>query len=661
MGGTCRLRVSICPSLLVEASPSTGGDGGGGAATSLTPASDDGSTPNSAGLPPLQSVSQSWPSDATIREMVESSLEFSGRTPITRIRILDLLELQQARLWDCTLYPPMEITDWPLVSFPDHVGLRSKTLFDAGWFPTGTLQVLPYHAIGPRLAAPEQYDDLQYNRPSVGLGMEGGETTTKPQVQWIGAVTNPHDGVSTNTRLLPSQLLQSVTDRWGAGETNNNNDNEAARALELRNQQLERRRAAAVRQRQRWDKLESRIQQLHDNAAAASASSARGSRNRIVSQQVERMLIKSRATGRSDLKLQDRFYLSFVVDRGPNDDPLLEHRYVSPQDTVGRLLEAFPCPAEWTSELLVRTTRSEGDRDGECRRLPTLWRVYELVAEGVVAEFDRLVVRWYDPTCEEPSTSLQDDLESAAAASADGDVDSMIPNNSQPLDGAASALQVLTDQPIEPLSETVGLDRPLELPPGPSVLEVHPAVGPILLRALQLYDNDSKASSSHRRTTKGAAKASSAAAVKVRQMQLKSKARGDVKRVLLPDRFFLELVTMVVLVSDAAETTTTPSVSGVAACDSPQPPPPCSVSVQSCTPIFLSKCDPFERLIRDCVKRPDPAKDWMVSLWVVPSSGSGGDLQLIPDHSMALQEAERQHLIQGFDRLIAYVHSKTNV
>jgi hypothetical protein len=123
---------------------------------------------------------KNWASDSTIRELVEelsipSSLlaapssstaanepSAGAEVPIV---VLGLLESHVAKLWDCTRFPPVNITSWPLDLYSDQVGLKSRTLYDAGWFPGGTLVLLPYAQ--PSLAISSQgalHDDPQYNR-----------------------------------------------------------------------------------------------------------------------------------------------------------------------------------------------------------------------------------------------------------------------------------------------------------------------------------------------------------------------------------------------------------------------------------------------------------------------------------------------------------------
>jgi hypothetical protein len=113
-------------------------------------------------------------------------------------------------------------------------------------------------------------------------------------------------------------------------------------------------------------------------------------------------------------------------------------------------------------------------------------------------------------------------------------------------------------------------------------------------------------------------KKNSAAAMKVRNMQIKSKAKGDVKRIpKVENRFFLE----VVMIGNAGTATS---------------------SFQ-----FLAKTDLIERLLQNVASKTPPS-EWD---FLVPTSESN-KYETISNTSMPLAEAEENGILKSFERII---------
>ena len=510
----------------------------------------------------LVTIVQCASADTTVRELVENTRVGADGTHT----LLTLLTTHGgSALWDCTLYPPRNITDWPIDTYSGISGLKSKALFDAGWFPSGRLYVL---APGVDLdqvlqSAHDKYEDAQFNNIQTISS-----SSHRANVQLV-------DQSSLGETPLPSQLLNAVTKRF---DDDNGVDAEQA-AIAAKLEQRKNRLELAAKEQARNKKLEERIHRLEEQTSS-------GNKNKAVSEQVQRMLIKSRASGRKELKQQDRIYFRCVViDAQDETFAKEEYRYFSSQDTVGRIAASFDVPSSKESELLVRRDcrlSSETTPSFEYKRLPTLLRVYEALSSKFVAEFDKIIVRIYNPLVDSPTSEVKTEDE-------------------------ITAMDVEFSQ-AEPSPSGAPLTDPIPA----QAMERHwePAVGAVYDRlGEQLASLDKKG-----------AKKSSAAAIKVRQLQIKSKSKGDEKRIKMEDRFFVELVTAV---DDGNNTQL------------------------SIVPVFLGKSDSFERLLTDCASAPS-GPGWHHEFLV-----AGNELlQRITAPSMLLIEAQELGILQCFDRVV---------
>jgi len=231
------------------------------------------------------------------------------------------------------------------------------------------------------------------------------------------------------------------------------------------------------------------------------------------------------------------------------------------------------------------------------RRIPVLTRLYEAISLKYLSEFDKIIIRFYDPNCEEPTTSIE---------SRDNETEGLI-------SGSAS------EQKISVTIENTTPDAEKPSITGDDSIDI--VVDQELADTIQsAIDNDS-------RVKKTSAKKQTAASIKVRQMKIKSKAHGDCKRLkLVEQRFFVELV----LVGRGIN---------------------CAIS-----PVFTGKEDTFERLVRDCIltlpslsKLTNPQNNEFELL--TPTS-SPSSFRRIHDMTMSLKEAESKQILSNFDTLI---------
>lgn len=301
-------------------------------------------------------------SDSSIREVAEYGLREG-------ISMIQFIKTNEARLWDCTIYPPKDITSWPIELFTDHAGTKSRTIYEAGWFPSGMIQILP-KGENVRTASASIYDDSQYNK-------RGEEVVSKGRI----TLSNMNHG------SLPSEVLKSAAHRF-------DDDNECLENDQV--QDMRRRRRMEVRQKEeeRSRKLQQRIHLLREGSQ----------KNKKVSDQVRHMLIKSRATGRAGLKPEDRIYFHCWIDDGEHETRE-EFRYFSYQDTMSRIASNFNGDKNQQVEILVE--RQVDDSKPIYRRLPTLMRVYEAKANGYLEIFNDIIVRIFDPSLEDATISIE--------------------------------------------------------------------------------------------------------------------------------------------------------------------------------------------------------------------------------------------------------------
>jgi len=586
-----------------------------------------------------RTITKVWSSDTTIRELCEettvlfSSVRGSGVgggddstcNNDSTVTILSLLEQDLSSLWDTTAYPPKDVTDLPVRVYPHRQGVRSQTLYDAGWFPTASLQLLlPSGRESPQLAAPGQYDDAQYNKQQ--KQQEQGNDKPKTRVQLVGSLPSSRE----QQLPAPSQVLTSVTERFAEDDE----AKEEAEAVAARKERLKNRKMRKDRETERNRKLDDRIRKLE-------LRQQQGKKDKNVSEQVRRMLIKSRATGASTLKQQDRLYFQcVVVANGADDDDddreadtcKEEYRYFSPQDTVGKVATTFVAPSSLTSsslhsEVLVRRDHHDRDSQPSYRKLPVLLRLYECISQKYLSEFDKLVVRFYDPSKEDGTRSVDDNSdEDSDAADVNGDRASHHDNDGAALSKGSANQTSKEDENavgVVPRSDT----------------------GALIIKSKRLYDciramEEKEGSAMSKKKAKKPPSKNSAAAQKVRQMQMKMKATGDSKRVKkVEDRFFVEIVTI-------DESTGGGSLNAV----------------------FAARNDTFERLLRDCgsvqASSSSPSYELLVPAVVDESSNDDDDdcearfsFRRIENTAMTLEEAERSNILRCFDRLIVRVHS----
>jgi hypothetical protein len=391
---------------------------------------------------------QSFASDSTVHELL-LAFQINGNV------VLQLISEAKVCLWDFTVYPAVDITK----QFD-----ATTTLFTAGWFPSARLQILPMGVV-PVTASSNAYDD----EPDTIL-------QAYDKIQYIS-----RSGQVLSGRDKPSQLLQSAID------TSVPQENELSARI-IRNESRQR---SALRHKERLERLQKQIQHLEQKSGKTSV-------------QVRKMLIKSRASGRTNLIDRIHFKCYVVLD---DDDEMEQsgedYRYFSPQDTAGKVVESFSQNrGARRGELLVAT------KSGAYLRLPTLMRLYEAREANYVEDLMTVVIRFYETDACLETPSIEEG-------------------------GRASGSDEQTCDDIVPSTTVTALDKEEVLTLENSSAKTLMTL-PQLTEALTTLDSKSKKG--------GPSKPKTTTVDKVKQMQMKAKAKGDGKRVKLPDRFYFELV-----------------------------------------------------------------------------------------------------------------------
>jgi hypothetical protein len=428
--------------------------------------------------PPLTEVSaRVLASDTTVYDCFHSVTTKTGRGT----NLWDALADHVVSIWDCTKYPPSNMTETCLASG------REMTLYAAGWFPSGTLQILPPEADGIVFASADAHQDFQFNHEQTQLN-------PKESVRLIGKTFDRSISQHvTGGTLKVSQVLDAIPDRFKQQNNDEVDDDERDRtadAVRLRQQNKQKRRAVEA---ERARKLDERIRKLNDQPSSSKTSAL-----------VRRMLIKSRATGRKTLREEDRVYLHVCIDGG-NDGVGEDYRFFSLQDTVGAALGSFHGRSQApNSEMLVSL-------DGCYYRLPSGLRFLDAIErKAMTPEVMTVVVRFF--TEGETTTSIDERV----VEDKGGPVQAVAPNEDMSLDS-----QTIPHEGAD--SCFLGTDAVAE------IKLKDDSIASLLDKLREMYPTP--------------AKKQSPTLLKVQQMKIKGKAQGDPKRIKsVDDRFFFELV-----------------------------------------------------------------------------------------------------------------------
>ena len=517
---------------------------------------------------------QKYATDTTVREVIE------GHAALWKLFSSLNSEKQQKhsfKLWDITTQPQKDITSWPLIDYPELTGPKSKTLHDAGCFPSGTWIALPID-MHPSQFSNADYDDVQYNKHTNLSETDNGKSTLLEFVDNSFGAIGGTSSVSSSAgavRLLPSQVMANVTKRFESDEQimNDNDSTSREEAIRLRLQHKVQQRQVQL---ERTKKLDERILMLEEQSSG---------KNKKVSNQVRKMLVKSRATGDKKLKMQDRIYFECVVD--DNGAALSrQFAYFSPQATFASIASYFPSNNGGTnSEVLIKRLDRDDATKSTYRRFPVTLRVYEAIADKYLTEdVDTVVIRWY----QDGEASTPSIMENDQTVDIDVSMEDVQTTNGETIQAADTAVKVADLGNSQTIIEDVELSN-----------------------AIRAMDEASLKGKKPKKAT--------ASALKVRNMQMKMKAKGDAERIpKVEDRFFLQVVLV--------------DIGNKATAD----------------PYFLARTDPIQRLLTTLPAVKDPSK-WEL---LVPHKTENQYCIITGDNALILNEAEKDGVLKCFDQII---------
>ena len=220
-----------------------------------------------------------------------------------------------------------------------------------------------------------------------------------------------------NSKPLPSEIFKAVEDRI-ENDIHSNDDDDPIAARILIKQQKQR------REEERQKLLDMRLEQL--DQISKKMGKTGGKKSKTVSEQVKKMLIKSRATGNKKLRQEDRFYLQTVLldetkinnesnnnngvlsaleDESQNVQQFMSSSYTfySRVSTIGKIISTASAGSSANSardvgaELLILTSSQSNDDNDDgamvYRRLPPTLRLHEAEAKGLVTNFGPVLIR----------------------------------------------------------------------------------------------------------------------------------------------------------------------------------------------------------------------------------------------------------------------------
>ena len=422
-----------------------------------------------------------YSADSTVHDAISSiKLEILNgqhpQNPRRSVSIEELLDQKLVLLWNCSQYPTTNVSDdW-------RHSRKNETLYTHGLFPSCQLYMSGTDLTEPpSLTSSSAYDDIQYN------------TNERAKIQSQGRVvllSYDDPSSSKGSDQLPSQVLQSVTRRF-------DDDSPLVSVGEAKLLQLQNKEELKRKRLKRFQNLESRIRKLEQQQNQSSTSN-----------QVRKMLIKSRATGKDTLREDDRIYFHCIIQDGDDVETKEDYRFYSRLDTFGRVLKSFDTK-NYASEVLVKVSLTKfphllSVKDGESEvpyvRLPVLMQLHEAVNAGILdPKLDQIIIRGYNPSTEEATEIF--DLKNFQTSDTVPDI-------------LSSIKQVTTQSHADsPSPESTTREN------------------------LGFQDQDL-----YNLIRSKLPKKASASIEKVRQMKMKSNAQGDSKRVKMEDRLFIELI-----------------------------------------------------------------------------------------------------------------------
>lgn len=294
----------------------------------------------------------------------------------------DNIELCLA-IYDCTLNPPTDVTDH-VNKFFATTGPNSITLQSLGWFPSAKLVVFDSRNDSLRDSLFQSNlhrdEDFEYNLPN-------GEYSQK---------------VEKHPTVLPSQLMDVSQYRMNSGSVETSSSSLPSKPVKKRTE------------KERRTKLDALILKLDESSKKSKVSS-----------QVRKMLIKSRAEGNNNIRVEDRFYIDTVLtiddcdrkeesfSQEEEEKHTVVHYFFGRSCNIGhvvsKVVNGLNIGNEKMAELLVldrKLTSSSEVKNSVYRRLPNMLPIYEAERLGYIENFDRVIVQIFDKKAGETTSLL---------------------------------------------------------------------------------------------------------------------------------------------------------------------------------------------------------------------------------------------------------------
>jgi len=468
--------------------------------------------------------------------------------------------LQLLSLYDCTTYPPKDIT--PLVKqYTALSGPKAITLQKLGWYPSSKLYICQSNdektksdILLSKLHL-NHGNDFEYNNP---LLLKGKRQTINHDKKVVltgqlaslvssSSITKESNNNHTTMRPLPSQVLESIQNR------HENTDNTIASKDDESTYQNSYKHKIRRKEEERRKLLDRQIQILEQNQIAAAGKTQKSDK---VCEQVKKMLIKSRAEGDTKIRMLDRFFLEVLLldetkennesstgDMCTNDDDDVSnynnislsssYMFYSRVATVGKIIDTLFAVSkrDVAAEVLVSCILSNlSESSMVYRRLPSTMPLYEAERNGYIKNFDRIIVRVFrvGDGGEFSYTVSVTDASTETTTPINVEKEKLDTIMNDVADDSTSIARSTTDITKNNVQVTKEITASSEL---------HKQTHQLLHKSIKQLDESSikKGSKSAKK------KKQTSSTIKVRQMMMKSKAKGF-KKLPVNDRFYLEII-----------------------------------------------------------------------------------------------------------------------
>lgn len=344
-----------------------------------------------------------------------------------------LRSISLLHLYDCTTYPPKNVTSL-VQQYTLSMGPKSITLQKLGWFPSAKLFICQSDdeaTIASILTSNiHVMEEFEYNHPelrknnnplhrdvnaSSSVGSGGVNSRSVKLTGELGASIAAASS-SSSSQLLPSQVLKAVEGRF---EHQNNKDDDESSDI---NNKARKKKQRTEEERRKL--LDMRLEEL-DAKSVKKGTSGKAKKNKKVSDQVKKMLIKSRAEGMKKIRNEDRFYLDVVLmdesnvesDKdGKEQSMSSSYMFFSRVATIGKVVStrarSLTNSRDSGAELLVLTTSSDDAK--VYRRLPPTLPLNEAEAKGYIQNFGRVIVRVFKGEVDSISSGYSKSIESGS-------------------------------------------------------------------------------------------------------------------------------------------------------------------------------------------------------------------------------------------------------